>query len=301
MNNVGKVIRHYRKELNMTIEELCEGICSKKYIYMIEKGERTPSILIMDQIFTRLNIPIDDYSMFIFSDDPIGLKKIVDGINYATVKQDYDYLEQVLKDGKNHVLSDTYPFNIYLTTAEALIMFFKYRKIDETKVFIETNYSELIEFDELKDIDKLSSPCIRVLNLYAILQLEKGMHKEGLNTLSMLKEYLKNHNKVKNFSLHYILVSINELNFHFKYDDYEKAFALADELYKYMLKHNEIERLPFVLSILGYIHIRNDNNTKGKSLIIASRTLSEIQDNEFLVEYIEKMNKRLWTEFKVSI
>lgn len=43
VNWIGKVIKEHRDIVGMSRKTLSEDICTEKYIYLIEKGKRTPS------------------------------------------------------------------------------------------------------------------------------------------------------------------------------------------------------------------------------------------------------------------
>lgn len=52
----GKTIRNRRRELNMTLEECCEGICSLSYLSMIENGKRPLTIDLLEKFTARLGL-----------------------------------------------------------------------------------------------------------------------------------------------------------------------------------------------------------------------------------------------------
>lgn len=51
---IGEIIRHLRKEQNLTQEELADGICSSVTISRIESGTQMPSDRIINQLLERL-------------------------------------------------------------------------------------------------------------------------------------------------------------------------------------------------------------------------------------------------------
>lgn len=52
----GKTIRNRRRELNMTLEECCDGICSLSYLSMIENGKRPLTIELLEKFTERLGL-----------------------------------------------------------------------------------------------------------------------------------------------------------------------------------------------------------------------------------------------------
>ena len=58
---LGEVIKQRRAELQLTQEELCEGICDTVTISRIENGRQTPSRNRINALLQRLGLPDDRY------------------------------------------------------------------------------------------------------------------------------------------------------------------------------------------------------------------------------------------------
>lgn len=61
MNHIGNIIHEFRNSLHLTRQELSAEICSEKYLYMIEKGDRTPSTEVMRRLEDRMGVAILKY------------------------------------------------------------------------------------------------------------------------------------------------------------------------------------------------------------------------------------------------
>ncbi len=55
--DIGNIIKQRRKELHITQEELCEGICEPVTISRIENGKQIPSTNTLKAILERLDLP----------------------------------------------------------------------------------------------------------------------------------------------------------------------------------------------------------------------------------------------------
>lgn len=53
---IGEIIKHYRTEKGLSQQELAEGICTKKYISMLEHNKNIPTLDIINQLSQRLQI-----------------------------------------------------------------------------------------------------------------------------------------------------------------------------------------------------------------------------------------------------
>jgi len=77
MYNIGNLIYEIREKRLMSRAELAEGICSKKYIYMIENGERSPSIQILLGISKKLHFNFFDTISYLENESPLKFKEII--------------------------------------------------------------------------------------------------------------------------------------------------------------------------------------------------------------------------------
>ena len=72
MNHIGKVIKQFRDLRELSRAELAKGICSEKYVYLIEKGKRTPSTQIMRHFCNKLKTDLFLYYEYLDCKDPIN-------------------------------------------------------------------------------------------------------------------------------------------------------------------------------------------------------------------------------------
>ena len=71
MNHIGNVIKEYRTMLHLSRKELSADICSEKYLYMIEKGNRTPSTEVMRLLSNQMGVDIFKYYEYLDCAEPI--------------------------------------------------------------------------------------------------------------------------------------------------------------------------------------------------------------------------------------
>ena len=66
---VGDLIYKLRIEKNVTQKQLCEGLCSVQTLSKIESGERTPDVFVLEYLFQRLGVSLDDLEIVLFDDE----------------------------------------------------------------------------------------------------------------------------------------------------------------------------------------------------------------------------------------
>lgn len=62
----GELLRYHRNQSNLTRDQLSDGICSSRYIYDMEKGDKLPTLFMMNQLCDKLHINLyDEYSLIL--------------------------------------------------------------------------------------------------------------------------------------------------------------------------------------------------------------------------------------------
>ncbi len=87
--NIGEIIRQRRIELNLTQEELCEGICEPCTMSRIETGHQTPTRSKLDALMQRLGLPGKKYYALMSSKE-LEIEELKTKIVAANVRKNYD-------------------------------------------------------------------------------------------------------------------------------------------------------------------------------------------------------------------
>lgn len=95
MRHIGKIIEKQRQALNMSRRELAENICSEKYIYLIEKGERTPSVGLLKLLGDKLGIHLFSYHNYIDSQEPLKVRELVRAFYMCRINLDLELLNKL--------------------------------------------------------------------------------------------------------------------------------------------------------------------------------------------------------------
>lgn len=98
MTHIGKVIYEFRSRNEMSRKELAEGICSEQYVYLIEKGERTPSAEVSAQFSAKLGIDLFEYYYYLSADEPIVVYEMLKKIIEKRRTMDFEGLSKITKE-----------------------------------------------------------------------------------------------------------------------------------------------------------------------------------------------------------
>ncbi|MFD1456074.1 helix-turn-helix transcriptional regulator [Levilactobacillus lanxiensis] len=95
MRLLGNKVKQYRKQKNMSQQELADGICTQATVSLMEKKNKIPSIKIMLQVCRRLNVSLTDVLAGVGS----SMDEQFDEISLAIRRSDYtaaaDSLEEI--------------------------------------------------------------------------------------------------------------------------------------------------------------------------------------------------------------
>lgn len=98
MKNLGPLLRTLREEKSLSRSELAEGVCTEKYLYLIEKGERTPSADVLRSLSQTLKVDLFQYYRFFNCQDPLAMTQIMSEFAIAQRRGDLKlHVEIILK------------------------------------------------------------------------------------------------------------------------------------------------------------------------------------------------------------
>lgn len=93
----GEFVYKLRKEKNITLEALSDGLCDYSQLSKLESGNREPEKLLKDRLLARLGVATENYEIFLFDKDYKVIKarqKIVCCILYERIEEAKKCLEQ---------------------------------------------------------------------------------------------------------------------------------------------------------------------------------------------------------------
>ncbi len=98
----GTFLKELREARNLTKEQLASGVCTRKEIYRIEKGEYQPSLYLLNKLSIKLNVDLNEYFKMYYTVKTavglIGIQEINDAISLA----DITCLREVIKKYENN-------------------------------------------------------------------------------------------------------------------------------------------------------------------------------------------------------
>ena len=292
----GEYLENLREKQKISRSVLCDGICSEKQLYRIEKSESEPSIYILNQLSLRLNVDLLEHYKTYNIHSLGGFKEISEMNDYI-----HNYDARGLKRYLNSLTFSDYTSNSLFTEnyyyAQA-ICFYKLDKDDDTALFyinkglnMETNASEI-------DVSNIAfSNCgYALLNLKASILLNQDKYRDAvelfLEMKSSLDKYFVN-SKTNTYLtpnyLHKIYTTVlsNIILCNYYLGEYEKTIEFADCATSYAVKNYCLLHLQVALDYKARAVYQKGDKNEAARLFNAAITLYLLDD--VYKDYVEDL------------
>jgi tetratricopeptide (TPR) repeat protein len=227
MENIGNIIEKFRSMKGQCRKDLSKDICTEKYLYMIEKGKRTPSAQIIRSLGDKLGVDLFEYYEYLDCEEPIEAKSAVDGFNKLRRESDWDSLEIINKEA---ALLDDFkkvPWSYEIELNRLTISVLKNGECSESIVQIHKC---------IEQIKKNSFKNVCVVNFYVLLsicyqmRMEIGKAKEIIVlaiTAFEGKETIEKYSQIR------MTLSLNKIALHYSAGEFEKVVCEGLKLCDY--------------------------------------------------------------------
>lgn len=155
IKNLGKEVLHLRKSLNLTQNQLCEGVCTQPTISMIEKGQILPSLDTIYYLSIRLKKPLNHFLDILFTDDYQHVSQLVMYVEELTSQHKYEVVYELVN--KEVLKKDGDPWLDHFLKWQFQLCSYKLRKINfktaisNLKELINEEYQTILIKDFLKE------------------------------------------------------------------------------------------------------------------------------------------------------
>ncbi len=282
----GTFLKELREARNLTKEQLASGVCTRKEIYRIEKGEYQPSLYLLNKLSIKLNVDLNEYFKMYYTVKTavglIGIQEINDAISLA----DITCLREVIKKYEN---------NDDFRQGENLQHIYYAKAICENDI---GNYKESLEYcmkgifieNALFTIDTItefmySNVGLAIINCISInyLNMKKSevAYKILSDLLSLIEKYYINapytmyqagqFSKKMYINLQYNLSCIFLSN-----DELDKAEEMIENGIEYSIKENNLKCLPNLIYNKFKFHYKKGNFVEAAEYFMQAKGLFKL-------------------------
>lgn len=152
---LGLFIGKIRTRKGISVETLCEGICTQSFLSSIESGKKTTNLLLLEILLQRLGVSEDGYESYLSKNDYLIWVKRYKIINYIESNQ-IDNAKKELELYKNNVCNNNKLHLQYILHIESKII-----------VLEQKDYK--LAYNKLEQAIKLTVPRINKINLINLI------------------------------------------------------------------------------------------------------------------------------------
>lgn len=247
-NEYGEIIKYERSQTDISIDKLCEGLCSRVYLQRIESGERTCEKLLADALLQRMGVSADklSYTLNVQEQDIIFLKeRLADAVNENRKTEAENYLTeyQQLTEGKSVLHRQ------FCMLAELVLAWKNGGQKDRMQEGVLTAWNLTREGKPIQKLEGeyLSFYEISLSMLYARLSDDKGEEKKAIAGYLELLRYLKLRVDIQDRVKWYPQVAYRLIVLLRKQGDSKQAIEVSEKTLKLLQSQGSLYRLPELL------------------------------------------------------
>lgn len=280
MAYIGYVIRKLREKNNMSQEVLAEGICTSKYIYLIEKGDRNPSSDILSQLGEKLDTDLFDFYEYIDCEDPVAVREMFN--EFLKYRGQMNLVRLLKLNHEARALPDFQraPWSYELKVNEYMYMLLIEKKYEEIK--------ELLMQDiDFYDKNTIEGQCRTRLNILLALCYEGlGDIEKSCMVITNVVDSMKiKRNCYKDLHL-IVMAHCTYMGIHSAVGNYENVISKGVEICKLQEEFNAYEMLHYCFFFLAFTYKKLHMKDRSRDFLEKGILLSLLNDKYTDISYL---------------
>jgi len=282
MNFIGNVIKEYRSIIGMSRKELSDNICSEKYVYFIEKGERTPSAEVIRQFGNKMGIDFFKYFEYLDCLNPIDVAAMIVRFNKCRMENDPITLKKVTDEAL--VLPDFQktPWVYEIEYNRIFYMILKENRCHEAIKALQ---------DIIQNAEPNYSKDIYLARFYVLLSTSYQMLMDldnARNAVLSACEIVANKMHIVQDALIVVTVKINKITLHYLTGEFDAVIEEGIALNQYQIDMHLYEMGHHGLFYLAYAHYQIGLEDEGIAWFIKALYASLIRYKPMDIYYLSK-------------
>ncbi len=253
MGYIGEVVQQYREKSGLSRSELAHSICTDKYIYLIEKGERSPSTEILRLLGNRLGVDLFVYYEYLDCLDPIRVREYMMQMNAIRKNNNQVELMEVTLEAKKIPDFNTLPwkYEVVLNELSYLVLYEEQPQEGIAKIKAILDSVDRKYMDDLCIINfkLLLSICYQMVGEYA----QSRYMSQRACALIEPKSCISRYAQVT------VAAMINQLTLNLSLNKPDTVIEIGHRLEKYQYYMNHLENMhqTFFYLACGYYQKKN--------------------------------------------
>lgn len=250
MSHIGIVIRTLREKQGLTRQDLAKNICTEKYVYLIEKGERTPSADILKSFNAVLRKNLFSYFEFLCCKNPVETHDIIIKMHTFTRNNNFKSLIEFNNKIRNYDDFQKPPWKYYIILndfVEQILVKHEYKKVvSNIKSFLKTVPQKYMEDEYIIKIYILLSTCYQ----------HNNKNDEAKILLDKAEEIVFRKNPQYFNDNVFISVLLNKMTFCHFTNDFDSAIKAGLKLMSLMDQMSTYQQSSFAYYYLAYAYYK---------------------------------------------
>lgn len=251
---IGEYIKRRRKELGLTQEQVCEGLCDPVTLSRLENGKQTPRRNLLHAILQRLGMPADRYYA-ISSKNEVEMEALKKEIVACNIQQNWQEGRQKIKQLRELACEQDSITQQFILRSEVLLgkVDGRYSPEEQKRLLLQAIRLTIPQFDLEKIGEFLYTyDEIKIINQIAGTYSLAGRQQKAADLYAQLLSYIYGHYQevlTSNGMLPTIL-----FNYARALDlcgRYAEAVCHAEQCQNACVKYGHYQYLPGCLAILG--------------------------------------------------
>ena len=256
MSFIGSIIEEYRRTNKISRKDLSENICTEKYIYLIEKGERNPSAYFIKLLGDRLGVDLFSYYEYLDCKNPIAVKRYIDRFEIYRARLEPQLLHDTTKAAMELPDFSDEPWSF---------------EIEINKLF----YDIFAKYEYMKSIHKINSflnrvgymysKGIYVANAYILLStcyIFLGDHRNAKKASEFAYNAIGNKYHIKRYEKSITNIKVNIMTLSYLLGEYDNVIQEGNEILNYKKCSDSYDRAHYAFFYLAFANYQKGQEDK---------------------------------------
>lgn len=290
---IGEIIKHYRTSIEMSQEDLSDGICTRRQISNIECNNSTPSLDLICDLSEKLNVNLlTAFGNVYHHNDLDAHLKYVELAKAISPNTDIETLKELVSECEKLPGFKTGEPKTLLAYAKSVIYISNKQNNEALAAAKEELCSLFPRFPQVLDASfNLPNVDYALLLSYAVFECRYGILERGLSILDeissrvklLLSDSLYDSEEKKDFWTSMWCSSVYN-KFCFAEDSYENMSAEIDEILEYQKTNNRIHILPELLLCKTIILLHKSNLQDAYETYACAKAIGEFYYSKEIFE-----------------
>lgn len=303
---VGEYIKRRRKELKLTQEEVCEGICDPTTLSRIENGRQTPSKTKINALLQRLGLPDSRYYAVASKNEleVEALKKEIVGCNITErAEEGFAKLEKLSRiTAEDDLLTRQFILRSQILLGK---MKGRYSLQEQLDLLMQAIHLTIPKF-RLDEINQFlyTFDEVKIINQIALCYSDLEQRVTALSIYQQLLKYIRCHNQEVTITGNGLLPLVlhnyaRELGLA---KQYKECIQAAQEGQEVCIRYGHYQFLPGFIAIMAECYFFCGDAEKSKEYYLqAYYTYLSLKDKIGIEEVKEEAKKRLNLDFNQAL